>query len=81
MEHLNIIDCIIQGGSVGVAVLTLLVLYRLLCIGSSLMDNHLIHIYTALTSLNEKLDRLISVADRANRRVRAQEKKRVDEGK
>jgi len=60
----NVISVVVQAGCVGVAVLALLVLYRIIRLGAHLIDNHLGHILTALGSIGEKLDRLIDAAER-----------------
>jgi len=61
MPDFNIVNCIIQGGSVGVAVLALGIMYRLLNMGATLVGNHLTHITEALGGIAEKLDRLIDL--------------------
>jgi hypothetical protein len=72
------LQVLIQGGAVGIALVMLLIGYRLGKDVLKLASNHLEHIAESLGQLNAKMDRLISTTERANRRTRAQEKKRAD---
>lgn len=65
-DDINLVQIVIQGGSVGVAVLALGIMYQLLRAGARIMDNHLVHITTVLTQLVEKLDRLVDATERRN---------------
>jgi hypothetical protein len=67
----NVIQIVIQGGAVGVATLTLLVMYKLLALGTSMVNNHLGSIMEALGAISEKLDRLIDVTESGERLHRA----------
>lgn len=62
----DLVQIIIQGGSVGVAVLTLVILYQLIRLGARMADNHLAHFTEVLTKLVERLDRLIDATERRN---------------
>ncbi len=66
MENVNLIQVIIQGGSVGVAVLALMIMYQLLRTGTRLLGNHLFHITEVLTKVCERLDRLIDATEKRN---------------
>jgi hypothetical protein len=61
----NVIQVVIQGGAVGVAALTLLVMYKLLALGTSIVNNHLGSIMGALGAIGEKLDRLIDATEQS----------------
>lgn len=63
MDDVNLVEMLIQGGSVGVAVVTLGVLFQLVRIGAKILDNHLNHITEVLTMVCERLDQLIRLAE------------------
>jgi hypothetical protein len=63
-EHLDFIQTIIQGGAVGIAALSLIILYRVVVQGGKLLTNHLIHMIEVLTGVSDKLDRLVDAAER-----------------
>jgi hypothetical protein len=74
MEHLDFVQTIIEGGAVGIAVLTLCILYRLVCMAGTLAGNHLQHIAEALGGIDSKLDIIINTPPHAGPRGRKGEK-------
>jgi len=67
LNDVNLVQVVIQGGSVGVAVFALAIMYQLLRMGGKLLDNHLTHIAGALGKLGGKLDRLIDATEKRPR--------------
>ena len=67
LNDINLVQVVIQGGSVGVAVLALGILYQIVRSGLKLIGNHFVHFAELLTQVVEKLDRLIDATEKRPR--------------
>ena len=66
-DNINLVQVVIQGGSVGVAVLALGILWQVIRTAMKLIGNHFVHFAELLTQVVEKLDRLIDATEKRPR--------------